>query len=462
MAIVAAFMVPHPPIAVAEVGKGEEKKIDATLKAYEKVAEEIKNIAPDTIVVISPHTVAYSDYFHISPGAETKGNLGQFAAPQVQFECKYDEDFVTTLCNFITLNKVSAGTEGEQDRYLDHGTMVPLYFINKAYKNYKLVRIGLSGLSLTEHYRLGQLIKETAKTLDKKVVIVASGDLSHRLKKDGPYGLNPKGAIYDKKIMEVMGGGNFLELLVFPPALCEAAGECGHRSFTIMAGALDKTKVEAQQLSYEGTFGVGYGISTFKVLGEDKSRNFLEQYLPYRDKLLQEKRDKEDPYVKLARASLEGYVKTGKKIKVPENILPELINNKAGTFVSLKKDGILRGCIGTIGPVRDNIAEEIICNAISSGTEDPRFLEVKENELPELEYSVDVLGPLEDISSPKDLDTTRYGVIVTKGSRTGLLLPNLEGVDTVEKQIDIAKQKAGIFPEEMDIKLQRFEVIRHK
>jgi AmmeMemoRadiSam system protein A len=298
--------------------------------------------------------------------------------------------------------------------------------------------------------------------LQRSVVIIASGDLSHRLKKDGPYGFNPAGPKYDARIMEVMSKGDFLELLVFPPSLCEEAGECGHRSFTIMAGALDKMAVNSQKLSYEGPFGVGYGVVEFAPMGADLGRNFLEQYPRYRDRLLAEKKKSEDPYVHLARAALELYIEHGKTITTPQGVPGEMLATRAGVFVSLKKDGTLRGCIGTIGPVRDSLAKEIIFNAISAGTQDPRFLEVKPTELAELEYSVDVLGPLEAISSPRELDVKRYGVIVTKGSRTGLLLPNLEGIDTIEQQIDIAKQKAGIRQEETGVSLQRFEVIRHK
>ena len=123
-------------------------------------------------------------------------------------------------------------------------------------------------------------------------------------------------------------------------------------------------------------------------------------------------------------------------------------------------DGELRGCIGTIAATTDCIAEEIIQNAISASTKDPRFNPIAEEELPFLDISVDVLGDAEEIASPAELDVKRYGVIVTKGFRRGLLLPDLEGVDTVEDQISIAKRKAGIYPEEK-VKLERFEVIRH-
>ena len=130
-------------------------------------------------------------------------------------------------------------------------------------------------------------------------------------------------------------------------------------------------------------------------------------------------------------------------------------------FVSLHKDGRLRGCIGTIEPVRGCIAEEIIENAISAATRDPRFPPVQENELDALEISVDVLSSPEKINSKDELDVKRYGVIVSKGRRRGLLLPNLDGVDTVDRQVAIALQKAGLSEWETGYGLERFEVVRH-
>jgi AmmeMemoRadiSam system protein A len=166
-------------------------------------------------------------------------------------------------------------------------------------------------------------------------------------------------------------------------------------------------------------------------------------------------------HVKLARATLEAYVRNGKRIEIPDWVPEEFRKKRAGVFVSLKKHGVLRGCIGTIGPVRVNLAEEIIYNAISSGTQDPRFPAIKPEELKELVYSVDVLGEAEKIETMEQLDVKRYGVIVTSGFRRGLLLPDLEGVDTPEMQVAIALQKAGIHRDD-PYEMERFEVIRFK
>lgn len=263
-----------------------------------------------------------------------------------------------------------------------------------------------------------------------------------------------------------MGSGAFGGLFDFSEEFCEKAAECGHRSFVIMAGALDSLAVKAERLSHEGPFGVGYGICIYEAGGLESGRDFLRQREEREREALEERKRKEDPYVRLARQTIEAWVRgcagrTEKRIAVPEGLPEEMLARRAGVFVSLKEDGRLRGCIGTISPVRGSIAEEIMENAVSAACRDPRFHPVEPEELDRLVYSVDVLGKPEEISSKEELDVKRYGVIVSRGARRGLLLPNLEGVDTVEEQIDIARQKAGIPEDAENIRLERFEVVRH-
>lgn len=174
-----------------------------------------------------------------------------------------------------------------------------------------------------------------------------------------------------------------------------------------------------------------------------------------------ERKAGEDAYVWLARKSMDEFIRTGRRMDVPKGLPEEMYQNRAGVFVSIKKEGALRGCIGTIQAVYPSIAEEIIFNAISASTRDPRFPAVAAEELEHLSVSVDVLGEMEAIDSPEQLDVKRYGVVVTKGRRRGLLLPNLEGVDTIEEQVAIARQKAGIGYQEK-VQLERFEVVRHR
>ena len=463
MGIRAAYMVPHPPLIVPEVGRGGEKEIAETTNAYERVAKEIADIAPDTIVITSPHSVMYGDYFHVSPGEGATGNFGRFGAPKVSFSETYDSEFTLDLEILANSEGFPAGTLGEREKELDHGTMVPLYFIRKYYKAGKIVRIGLSGLSLADHYKLGMYIRQVAEQLGRSTVIVASGDLSHKLKDDGPYGFDPAGPVYDEKIMKAAGEGDFGGMLEFDPSLLDKAAECGHRSFVIMAGAFDGLDVKPEVLSHQDVTGVGYGICIFRPGEKNEERCFLKKLA---DKV---RSVSTSAYVSLARETIEQFVRTRKVLKFPDgipeslkNALPsEAFSDRAGAFVSVHKNGMLRGCIGTISPVRDTIAEEIISNAISAVSRDPRFDRVREDELDFLEINVDILGKPEYIDGPDKLDVKRYGVIVTCGSKCGLLLPDLEGVDTVGEQISIAMRKGGIDPSD-NYRLQRFEVVRYK
>lgn len=463
MNILAAAVVPHPPIILPEIGNGEEQKISATFNAYKKISEKIVNLNPDTIIITSPHSIMYADYFHISPGKSAEGNFSKFRAPQVELKINYDTEFVKKLSETALNENISAGTFGEKNPELDHGTLIPLRFLEQAGLNFekvKFLRIGLSGLSAEEHYNFGKIISKTAEELGRKIIFIASGDLSHKLKIDGPYGFVEEGPKFDEEVMKNLSEKDFLKLLTMDHNLCNRAAECGLRSFWIMAGALDKKNISAEKLSYEGTFGVGYGIIFYEILGEDSERNFSEKLSEFKKIELEKRKKSEDDFVKLARYSLEFFVKNHKPAELPKNLPEEMIFCRAGVFVSLHKNGDLRGCIGTIFPTQKNIAEEILQNAISACSRDPRFSPVEISELDEIVYSVDILGEPEKIFSEKDLDVKKFGVIVENSGRRGLLLPNLEGIDTVEEQISIAKQKANIGVREK-VNLWRFEVIRH-
>ena len=393
----------------------------------------------------------YRDYFHISPGPGARGSFRRFRAPEVQFEETYDTELVKTVERLARERGFPAGTRGGGDPELDHGTMVPLWFLRQVCGPFRLLRIGLSGLPLEDHYVMGFLLKQAVEKTGRRAVYIASGDLSHKLQSYGPYGYAPEGPLYDERVMDVCARGAFGELLSFDEDFCSRAAECGHRSFVMMAGAMDGVSVHAERLSHEDVTGVGYGICTFTPGAPDPGRRFLLGRSPAPGG---------DEWVRLARRSLEHYVCYGFLPPVPEDLPLPLRTTRAGAFVSLHRHGQLRGCIGTISPVRDSLAEEIMENAVSAAVRDPRFDPVRPEELPDLEIHVDVLGEAEDIPDESALDVRRYGVIVSRGFRRGLLLPDLEGVDTVREQVDIARRKAGIRPEE-PVSLQRFEVVRH-
>ena len=461
MAIPGAIIVPHPPLIIPAVGRGQERGIQATVDAYRIAARRVADWAPDVLVVTTPHVVMYSDYFHISPGLAASGDMERFGARCEHLDVRYDVELRREAIRLAEAEGIAAGTLGERDASLDHATFIPLWFLREAGVDCPILRVGLSGFSPLEHYRLGQCLARAAEKLGRRAVFVASGDLSHKLKPDGPYGFAPEGPVYDEQVTDAMACGDFLRFLTMDGGLCDRAAECGQRSFQIMAGALDGLAVKSELLSHEGPFGVGYGVAVFTTGERDASRCFAGQYEQAERARLNARRAAEDPWVRLARLSLETYVKTGKELNaLPDGLPKEMTDERAGAFVSLHIGGQLRGCIGTTAPTTKSVAWEIVRNAVSACSRDPRFLPVRASELDSLEYSVDVLGAPEPILSPSQLDVKRYGVIVSCGTRRGLLLPDLEGVDTVEQQIDIARQKGGISAVER-YGLERFEVVRH-
>jgi len=465
--IIGAAVYPHPPIIIPTVGKGEEADAIRTIEAAKKAAEDIAKLKPSVIILISPHAPLFEDHIYISASEKLKGSFARFGAGQTRMEFDNHLSLAKDIANLASKRGISAGglSSSLLRRYsisgdLDHGALVPLYFVTKVYSGFKLVHTGISGLSLNQHYSFGKCILEAVEQSNERALILASGDLSHRLKEDGPYGFHPSGPKFDNLVVNAIRKADVMSLVDIDYELCEQTGECGLRSFVVMFGALDGYEVEPEVYSYEGPFGVGYAIATLRVGNKTGEREFQEKILNRNKEKISEIRKSEDPYTALARLSLETYVKEGRIISVPEGLPEEMMANKAGVFVSLKKLGRLRGCIGTISATRKNISEEIIHNAISAGTRDPRFDPVEEDELADIVYSVDVLKEPEPIKSIDELDVKRYGVIVRSGYRTGLLLPNLEGVDTPEQQVEIALQKAGIRRGE-NYTMERFEVIRH-
>ena len=459
MSILAAYVVPHPPLILPEVGRGEEKKIQLTVNAYERAMKEAAEQKPDTIIIASPHTVMYADYFHIAPGEEAEGSFAQFGAEEVTVAARYD----TVLAKEIEMEAgeigIEAGPVGGRNAALDHAVMIPLHFLHAHTRDFRVVRLGISGLSPLAHYNFGKCVARAVDTLGRRAVFIASGDLSHKLTPEGPYGFAPEGPRFDKACMKYLEEGDFLKLLRMDRALYEPAAECGLRTFWMMAGALDGQALKIKKLSYQGPFGVGYGVVSLRVTREDVRRSFAERYEMLERRAQEERRAAEDEYVRLARHAIETIVRTGKNAELPQGLSSEMAE-RAGVFVSLKKDGELRGCIGTFEPTTKNIAEEILQNAASAALRDPRFPPVKKEELDALVYSVDVLTEPELVSGADDLDAKKYGVIVEYRARKGLLLPDLDGVDTVDDQLRIARQKGGI-PADAQIRIWRFTVERH-
>lgn len=465
MSINGFYLSPHPPIIIPEVGMGEEKKILDTTNSLNEIADEIGREKPDTIIIVSPHGTMFRDAIAIVYKDTIHGNLREFNAPEVSMNLNIDKKLSSRIYEIAMERKIptvmlenSLLSKYNISVKLDHGAIVPLYFVNKYYRDYKIVHITYAPLSDISLYKFGIAIKKAVDELDENAIFIASGDLSHRLKSDGPYGYNSCGKKFDSQFLTSLKSGNLINIFTMDKKIIKNAGQCGRRSVLIMLGALDGKKFKGDILSYQSNFGVGYGVMRLNTLLNESSR--LQELEKIRLDNYSKKLSSKDPYTRLARKSLTNYLSTGEKLKaLPEYAVGKMKDTKNGVFVSLKKDGNLRGCIGTILPTCNSTAEEIVNNAIEAGTRDPRFMSVDKSELPDIDFSVDVLTEPE-VCNIENLDPKQYGVIVIKGKKTGVLLPDLEGVDTVEDQISIALKKAGINPDE-NYKIERFKVTRH-
>lgn len=464
-AIIGFYAMPHPPIIIPEVGRGEEKKIQNTYDACERIGDEIAKIKPEVIIIVTPHGTMFSDAIALSFEPSIAGSLKQFGAPEISMNIEIDMDLTQEI--FVRAERLNIQTvratgsvlkQYDREYELDHGSIVPLYFIKDKYSSFKLVHITYGGLTPLQLYKFGKIIKEAASESNKKIVFIASGDLSHRLKDEGPYDYSPYGEKFDQSIISLLKKGDAVGVFNIDHKMIENAGECALRSYYMMLGAMDGNNVRGELLSYEGTFGVGYAVMRFELKISD--RDILSEITTDKKKRYNKRIDNEDIYVRLARESLTHYIIDGNYMDLPSYVTEEMINTKRGVFVSLKKFGVLRGCIGTIFPVTESIAKEIVGNAVSAGEGDPRFNNVLVEELEDIIFSVDVLTEPK-VALKEELNPKKFGVIVRCGVKSGVLLPDLEGIDTIEQQISIVLNKASISPSE-DYSIEKFQVIRHK
>ncbi len=457
-------LVPHAPISVPGVGHAADlEQIKETTSAMKQIDGMLAKRPPETLVVFTPHGTVYSDAIIIYNDPTLTGGLGRFGLNR-DWQWETDLELVEKIAVIgseaglpVLALEQSEASRGRFPKGLDHGVLVPLSFFDPVWASQvKLVVIPLSYLPLEELYQFGKAVQEAAFALGRRVAVIASGDLSHCLKPGAPAPYDPRGEEFDLKLVELINQGAVSGFFKLDPVLLEKAAECGFRSLIMLLGTLDGHNFESQVHSYQGPFGVGYAVASFRPNGDRQS--MVEALFQARAVLVQSRREKESPLVRYARQVVEDYLKGG-KISEPED-LNKYLREQAGVFVSIKKHGQLRGCIGTTEPTQPNIVDEVRQNAISAAIRDPRFEPVSADELDDLVYNVDLLKPAEPIAGIEELDPGRYGVIVRSGRRTGLLLPNLEGIETVDEQVAIARKKAGIGSNE-PVELERFEVVRY-
>ncbi len=462
-----AGLAPHPPILIPEIGQGRRlNQITKTKKAMEEFAEKVVENDPDLVITISPHGPVFSDAISVLNQAELSGDFGDFGFDNLEFSYPIELDFVGQLvkaCNTqgITVARIDKKTAQRHNfgMELDHGVLVPMYYLEQAGLEAFLLPLTMGMLSYEDLYKTGKIIQLLAQKLDYNVAVIASGDLSHRLSPTAPAGYNPKGEEFDQKLVSHLKELEVEEILNLDESLIKKAGECGLRPITMMLGAIDGLAVEPKLHSYQGPLGVGYAVASYQVVKGQRD-SLLDNIEQMKENRLKEIKENESQPVKLARKAVREYLEKSKVIEAGDD-LPEEFFKPAGVFVSIKKAGNLRGCIGTIEGEADTAAHELIKNALKAALKDPRFEPIDINELEELVFSVDLLAEPEEVDSREQLDPQEYGVIVEKGGQKGLLLPRLEGVETVKKQLEIARRKAGLASLD-DATIKRFKVRRYE
>lgn len=454
-ALVFAGIAPHPPIMVPEVGGEASVEVRRSIDAMAEFTARVIRSGAETVVMISPHARLEQDSFVAYEGPKLYADFADFRAPTTTVHAELNDELLGEITRLAAAESLAISRIAGFD--LDHGTAVPLYFLQRYGWQGQVVALGYSYLSNADHVRFGQCIKRAIDSIGKPIAFVASGDLSHRLKRGAPAGYNPQAHLFDEEVVDAIESCTTKRIVDLDPELRRLAGECGYRSMLVAVGVVQELEAACEVISYEAPFGVGYLVA--QLFGS-RIADILSAQRAERAEEPSAEAATELPA--LARQAVETFVKQGRIIPTPHD-LSELLSQRAGCFVSIKtRAGELRGCIGTVDPVKDTLAEETIFNAISSATTDPRFAPVREDELPDLKYSIDVLSAPEAVAQT-DLDPAVYGVIVEDkaGARRGLLLPNLQGIETAAQQVEIASHKAGIRPGD-EIRLWRFRSERFR
>jgi len=459
-ALVFAGIAPHPPIMVPEVGREAITEVRSSIDAMATLTARIVNAGAETVIIISPHAPLDPAAFIAYEGPQLHGDFSSFRSATTTVEADIDEELLNEISQIAAEHELRLLKIQGHD--LDHGTAVPLYFLQRNGWHGRVIALGYSFVSNEDHVRFGNCIRQAIEQVGRPVAFIASGDLSHRLKMNAPAGYNPIAHFFDEEVVDAIRTSATGRIVNMDQELRRMAGECGYRSMLVAIGVAGGGESNCEVLNYEAPFGVGYLVAQLVAdrAASESDAAAASTNGPH-EVSATKPGDLARAITALARQTIETFVTLGTVISTPDD-LPDDFAARTGCFVSIKThEGELRGCVGTIDPVKDNLAEEIIWNAISAATRDQSFPPVASDELPMLKYSVDVLSAPEP-ATPEELDAVVYGVIVEDeaGLRRGLLLPNLAGVDTVAKQLEIASRKAGIAPD-TPVKLSRFRADRY-
>jgi MEMO1 family protein len=450
-AIAGAVLMPHAPILIPAVAGTRGHAAEASRQAMHAAARFVMSLAPETVVVISPHSPRKPGAFGLWAGDRLQGSFAQFNATQARVTLPSDQNLVKAI-------RREAGSAGVatwliQNHPLDHGALVPLWFLAQAGWAGPTVVVSLNYPDEGGLVGMGNVIRHAASALHRPIAIVASGDMSHCLTPDAPCGFHPEARQFDETFIRLISSGAYQELGDISVELREHAAEDAVDSTMVAFAATGWNASGHQLLSYEAPFGVGYGVAI--LCSSREAADIPGPLMPTLDI------HAGTVLPGLARRAVETALNG--TFDCPPAAKGRYLSLHRGVFVTAHHvNGDLRGCMGTIVPACANLVAETWRNARLALLHDDRFAPVSAEELQDLRLEVSVLHPPETVSSLSELDPRRFGVIVsTNDGRRGLLLPGIPEITTPEKQVRLARNKGFIWPHE-PVLLQRFEVDRFK
>ena len=445
--VVCAVLMPHAPVLVPGVGGEKAGAAAASCRAMRAAAACVVGHHPETIVLISPHSPRQPRAFGLWVDDHLQGSFAQFDAPQVEVSLPLDRPLAEAIAAEAHARDLE--TWAIHHHALDHGALVPLWFLAEAGWAGPTVIVSLNYPDAGGLGALGEAISAAANALPRRIAIIASGDMSHRLAANAPCGFHPQAHQFDENFIRLVRAGEYRKIESIAPELRELAAEDSVDSTVIAASAVNWQTTGHQVLNYEGPFGVGYGVA---ILFTDKPHACG----PGTPKI-SGGTNEGAVLPGLARRSVETALRGS--YEQPPSPSGEYLGAQCGVFVTIRqRGGSLRGCVGTFVPVCQSLVAETWRSARLAALQDNRFSPVTDGELAGLRFEVSVLHSLEEISSEAELDPKRYGVIVsTSDGRRGLLLPGIKEIQTAEQQLLVARQKGWISPDE-PVTMQRFQV----
>lgn len=427
MTICFATLMCHAPIVVPTIGGTRAPDCAETTRAMRAAARELVVNQPDLVVLVSPHAPRRRTSWGLTFDARVSGDFARFDHPELAVTLHGSRPAAEALAAHARADGLAVESMSGDD--LDHGSMVPLWFLAEAGYRDPLLVVALPYDDTETEERFGRAIARAAATRNERWAVVASGDMSHRLTRHAPAGFHPRAHEFDEAFVSAIRDANLRRATSPDPELRELAGEDVIQSTAVAFGAIGDASHGFSLLSYEGPFGVGYCEA---ILHTDRSSVVSVPPPAFDESLL----------TRIARDAIESSLT---KTPYVAPALPAAENAPHAVFVTLRDaHGELRGCIGRTAPLHATLAEEIADCAVGAAERDPRFDRVTRSELDGLSIEVSILEspvPVKDVS---ELDPHRYGVVVSTPGRRGVLLPDVPGVESVEQQLSIALRKGEI------------------